>query len=171
MRAFAGERCGPPTVARANRTICGSGRGRVIGAQLTKGRGVYDAGLRGAKLRPADPSRDRSRCDRPAAERRGGIERNASCSPPSGGGCYLHALKRESFLVPSAETLFRPARSSHHRTRTLPETHPRNAPRAAPHMGRLAFRSVGSGYFSPLTAESFSTSPSKAAAISRRSAA
>ena len=56
-----------------------------------------------------------------------------------------------------------------------PETHPRNAPpkrtASRPTMGRLAVRSVGSGYFSPLTAESFSTSPSKAAAISRRSAA
>ncbi len=117
---------------------------------------------------------------RPARSRADGRHRAERELQPSARGRLLsaraeariisRALRRDPVSARPLLTSSNPPPETH-----LPKCTLRNAPpkrtASRPTMGRLAVRSVGSGYFSPLTAESFSTSPSKAAAISRRSAA
>ncbi len=74
LRASAAGGFGPPTSATSSHTACSTASCRIIWTQLAKGRDGYEAGLRGAKLRPADGLRhrhsDMQSPVQPAAERR-----------------------------------------------------------------------------------------------------
>ena len=91
VRTNACER--PPTAAaRDTHSVCSLRRDATCGPKAGRSSGPPTSARSkpfGNELQPADPSRDRNRCDRPAAERSGLRRALARSSPPPEGGCGL----------------------------------------------------------------------------------